>query len=645
MQPSWYIKGPRLVDPASGRTSTGDLFIQNGVFAPLPIAHCPFPPPHQPSTINHCPSTIPPNCTVIDATNLVAVPGLIDIHVHLREPGNEAAETVASGSLAAVRGGFTTIVAMPNTNPALDCPSEISALSARAAAANLARILPAPCITLERAGQTLTDIEALSRAGAIAFTDDGCTVTNSNLMEEAMRRAAALGHPLMDHALDPHLAGKGVMHQGPRSRALNLPGIPSEAETSIVARDIRLAGATGGAIHIQHLSAGESVSLIRDAQRRGLRVTAELTPHHLALTDDDVRADRPDLFKMNPPLRTHADRTELIQGIIDGTISCFATDHAPHTAKSKALGFSGAPFGVIGLETAVGVTFSLLVRKGLLSLQDWVARWTTGPAAILGLPAPSLAPGHPADLTLLDLNTEWTVRAETCASKSRNTPFDGWILTGRATHTFRDGHLVFILPSEISNLKSHIPPSLHQPSTLNHQPSTIPHPPPNIILMGFMGTGKTTIGKKLAHQLNMEFIDMDHVIEERAGKPISRIFAEDGEPHFRKLERALTVELSARQGLVVGCGGGVVLNSDNISDYQRSGLVICLTASPETIFKRTAKASHRPLLEEKDRQQRIIDLLEKRRSLYASIPHQIDTESLPPAQVVKAILRLFKQHA
>jgi dihydroorotase len=564
----------------------------------------------------------------------VAVPGLIDLHVHLREPGNEAAETVASGSQAAARGGFTTIVAMPNTNPALDCPAEVAALSARATAANLARVLPAPCITVERAGHALADIEALSRAGAIAFTDDGCTVTNPTLMEEAMRRAAAVGHPLMDHALDPRLAGKGVMHEGPRSKALNLPGIPSEAETTIVARDIHLAETTGGAIHIQHLSSGESVDLIRDAQRRGLRVTAELTPHHLALTDDDVRADQPALFKMNPPLGSHADRESLVRGIIDGTIACFATDHAPHTAKSKALGFAGAPFGVIGLETAVGVTFSFLVRKGLLSLRDWVARWTTGPAAILGLPTPSLAIGCPANLTLLDLNSEWTVHSDSFASKSRNCPFDGWTLHGQATHTFRNGHIIFSRESKIFNPPL---PESHGSRLTAHTSS------PNIILMGFMGTGKTTVGKKLAEKLNMEFLDMDHVIEARAGKPISRIFAEEGEPHFRKLERELTMELSARQGLVVGCGGGVVLNPDNISDYQKTGLVVCLTASPETIFKRTAKHSHRPLLEEKDRKQRIIDLLGKRRSLYASIPHQIDTDALPPAQVVKAILSLFKK--
>lgn len=422
MRSSWLIKGARLVDPASRRDTTGDIFIQNGVIAPPP-------------------STPPADCTVIQAGGLVAVPGLIDLHVHLREPGNEAAETVASGCRAAVRGGFTTIVAMPNTNPPLDCPGQVEALAGRAAAANLCRVLPAPCVTQGRAGHKLTDLRALAGAGAAAFTDDGSTVGDTALLTEALRQAAALDRPVMDHALDPRIAGRGVMHEGNRSRELGLPGIPSEAENSIVARNLLLAEKTGGAMHIQHLSARESVAMIREARRKGLRVSAELTPHHLALTDGDVLATRADQFKMNPPLRAQADREALGEGIRDGAISCFATDHAPHTAESKARGFLGAPFGVIGLETAVGVTYSLLVDRNLMSLSDWVARWTTGPAAVLGLTPPSLAQGSPADLTLLDLQTPWTVRSEAFASLSSNTPFEGWSLRGRAAFTFCGGRL------------------------------------------------------------------------------------------------------------------------------------------------------------------------------------------------------------
>lgn len=433
MPSSWYIKAARIVDPATRRDSTGDLFIRNGVFASPP-------------------EELPSGCKVIDAAGLTAVPGLIDLHVHLREPGGEAAETVATGCLAAVRGGFTTIVAMPNTNPPMDDPVQLQALASRAAACNRCRVLAAPCITRGRAGQELTDFNALAKAGAVAFTDDGSTVSDAALLTEALRQAAAVDRPVMDHALDPAIAGSGVMHEGVRSHTLGLPGIPSEAENVIVARNIALVQATRGSMHIQHLSTGQSVDMIREALRRGLNVSAELTPHHIALTDDDVLADRADQFKMNPPLRSRSDREALQQGIADGTISCFATDHAPHTAEAKARGFLGAPFGVIGLETAVGITHSLLVAKGLMSLLDWAARWTLGPAAVLGLPAPRLAPDCPADLTLLDLDSIWTVRADAFASKSRNTPFDGWSLCGQAVYTFCNGNLCHSLrPMEPSH--------------------------------------------------------------------------------------------------------------------------------------------------------------------------------------------------
>jgi dihydroorotase len=376
---------------------------------------------------------------VIEARGLVVAPGFIDLHVHLREPGNEAAETVETGCRAAARGGFTTIVAMPNTTPALDSPAEVQALHDRAAACGLARVLPAPCITRGRAGGELSDFAGLVQGGAVAFTDDGSTVSSDAVMAAALRLARTLNRPILDHALDPRLAGHGAMHAGARSAALGLPGIPSEAETCIVERDIRMAAETGGAVHIQHLSAAGSVTLLREAARRGLRVSGELTPHHLALTDADVTADHADCFKMNPPVRDSADRAALIDGIVDGTIECFATDHAPHTAAAKARGFTGAPFGVVGLETAIGVTYSLLVKRGLMSLADWIRRWTAGPARIIGQPVPSLAPGAPADFVLLDLSGDWVVRAAEFASRSRNTPFEGWTLTGRAVRTFCGG--------------------------------------------------------------------------------------------------------------------------------------------------------------------------------------------------------------
>ncbi len=598
---TFYIKNVRILDPALKMDLFQDLFIANGRIAALP-------------------PSLPPDTRIIEGKGLAAAPGFIDLHVHLREPGHEAAETVATGCLSAARGGFTTIVAMPNTNPPLDSPEQVAELAARATAAGLVHVLPAPCITKGRSGQDVAELAALAQAGAVAFTDDGCTVSNDAVMEAAMVESARLHRTIMDHALDPKLAGHGVMHEGLHSRKLGLAGIPSEAETVTVNRDIQLSRKTGCAMHIQHLSAAGSVELIRDARANGIRVTAELTPHHLALTDADVDPARPDRHKMNPPVRGESDRAALVKGLLEGTISCFATDHAPHTAASKNKGFTGAPFGVVGLETAIGVTYTLLVKKGLMSLLDWVSRWTTEPARIIGLPVPTLAIGAPADLVLLDLDSEWIVEPGDFASKSRNTPFAGWPLTGRAVMTFCGGRLIHDLKFHISNLKSH----------------------QNIVLMGFMGTGKSTVGRKLAARLGMKFLDMDTLIEERTGKPIPRIFEEDGEPHFRDLERSLVRELSGQDGLVIACGGGVVINPDNIRDYGRTGLVVCLTATPDVIFERTSRARNRPLLEEKDRMKRILDLLEKRRSLYASIPHQVDTTTASASEVVETIIRLFR---
>lgn len=420
------IQGGRLVDPAAGRDTSGDLFIAEG-------------------RIQARPAVLPPRTRILDARGRVVVPGLIDLHVHLREPGNEAAETVETGCRSAARGGFTSVVAMPNTRPPLDSPEAVHALASRSAAAGAARALAAPCITRGRAGAEVADLEALTKAGAVAFTDDGSTVPTAEVMEAAMRVAVRLNRVVMDHALDPALSGKGVMREGGWAQRFGLPGIPAAAEYTIVDRNIRLAEKTGCAMHIQHLSAGESVRLIQAARRRGVRVSAEVTPHHLALTDADVRPDDPARFKMSPPLGDLADCQALREAVADGTIEAFATDHAPHTAESKARGFRDAPFGVIGLETAVGVTYTTLVFGGRMSLAAWVDRWTTGPARILGLPAPTLQPGAVADVAILDLETEWSVDPAAFASKSRNTPFDGWLLCGRPVCTICDGRIVWEL--------------------------------------------------------------------------------------------------------------------------------------------------------------------------------------------------------
>ena len=419
MSQTLYIRGGRIVDPAAGRDERGDLFVRDGIIAE--------PPPSPPR-----------GAKVVEAAGLVVVPGLIDLHVHLREPGGEDAETIETGSRAAARGGFTTIVAMPNTRPPLDAPERVAFVRDAAARSGRVTVIPSGCITRGREGRELADLAALAQAGAGAFTDDGATVASDELMERAMRAAAGLGIVVMDHAEDRDLERKGVMHEGEFSKHWKLKGIPSEAEARAVRRDLALAAKAHGRLHIQHVSALESVLLIHDAQKRGLPVSGELTPHHLALTDGDVRPDNAN-FKMNPPLRSAADRKALLAAVCDGTLEAFATDHAPHTASSKALGFVQAPPGIVGLETAVGITYSELVRKRLMDLPTWVRRWTCGPARVLGLPEPSLRPGAPADVAILDLESEWVVRPEAFLSKSRNTPFAGWKLVGRAAFTLRRG--------------------------------------------------------------------------------------------------------------------------------------------------------------------------------------------------------------
>ena len=413
------IRNVRVLDPSNGRDEIADLGIADGRMAD--------------------PASLPNGALdEIDATGLVAVPGLIDMHVHFREPGDTAAETVASGSCAAARGGFTTVVAMPNTVPAVDTAERVREQQALARAAGRIRVLSSGCLTRERQGRALADLAGMAAAGVAAFTDDGSVVPDRALMKEAMRQAAALGLPVMDHALDPELAGSGVMHDGDTARRFGLPGIPSAAETIVVERDIALCRETGCAIHIQHVSAAASVDRIREARRFGLPVSGEATPHHLFLCDSDIPDDNAN-FKMNPPLRTADDRAALLNAVADGTLQAFATDHAPHTAEAKRRGMRAAPFGVIGLETAVAVTYTACVLSGRMSLMEWIRRWTTGPAAILRMPPPSLAPGQSADLTLLSFDKPFTVGEDTFASLSRNSPFFGMTLTGRAVRTFFSG--------------------------------------------------------------------------------------------------------------------------------------------------------------------------------------------------------------
>ena len=426
MVPTWthmnkaiYIRGGRLIDPSANTDEVRDLFIKDGV-------------------IVETPADVPAGSEVIEAKGLVVVPGLIDVHVHLREPGGEDAETIETGSRAAAHGGFTTIVAMPNTKPPLDTPERVAFVKRRGEEVGLVQVIPSACITAGRDGREVADLKALVEAGAGVFTDDGSTVASDETMKRAMTLAAALNMTIMDHAQDREMEKDGVMHEGEFSKHWKLPGIPSEAEIKVIRRDIDLARRTGCAVHIQHVSTKEGAGLIREARARRLKVSGELTPHHLALTDADIKEGDTN-YKMNPPLRSAADRAALVHAIVDGSLQAFATDHAPHTAAAKARGFLQAPFGIIGLETAVGVTYTELVVSGLMDLGAWIHRWTTGPARVLGLPDPGLKPGAPADVTILDLNKTWTVRSREFLSKSRNTPFEGRKLAGRAVRTICRG--------------------------------------------------------------------------------------------------------------------------------------------------------------------------------------------------------------
>ena len=430
MKDTWYIRGGRLIDPLTGRDEAGDLYVENGVIAPLPA---------RPPDWSGAGGTARPSCDVpeVDARGLVVVPGFVDLHVHFREPGNEEDETIESGSRAAARGGFTTVVTMPNTDPPIDPPERVTQILACCGKSDV-RIMIAGCISRGRLGKELADLPEMSRAGAIAFTDDGSTSTDEGMMARAMDIAKKLDTPILDHALDPSLAGKGVMHEGAISARFGMPGIPARAEAKIVERDLRLSEQTGCAIHIQHVSTTECVNIIRSGLERGLRISGEVTPHHLALTDSDVSPDNTN-FKMNPPLRTSEDRQALRSAVADGTLQAFATDHAPHCRAKKEKGFIRSPFGVVGLETAVGITYSLMVKSGLMNIMEWVHRWTIGPARVLGMEPPGLSIGLSANFSILDLDSEWIIRSDDFFSKSRNTPFEGHKVTGRAICTFCRG--------------------------------------------------------------------------------------------------------------------------------------------------------------------------------------------------------------
>ena len=381
---------------------------------------------------------------IFDATGLVIAPGFVDVHVHLREPGFEYKETIATGTAAAVAGGFTSVCCMPNTQPVNDNAAVTEFIRARAAEAGLAHVYPIGAVSKGLQGEELAEMGEMARAGAVAFSDDGKPVHNSYLMRRALEYAQLFDVPVVDHCEDPNLAAKGVMHEGAVATRLGLRGVPAVAEEVMAARDVVLAELTGGRVHIAHVSTRGALERVRDGKARGVAVTCEVTPHHLALTDQAVADSEYDTdTKMNPPLRSGDHVEALIQGVLDGTVDCLATDHAPHHADEKVLEYDLAPFGVVGLETAIPVTYDLLVRRRKLPLRLFIALWSSNPARLFRLPGGSLKVGSPADITVLDLDARATVNPDRFRSLSRNTPFAGQRLKGWPAATLVGGKVLW----------------------------------------------------------------------------------------------------------------------------------------------------------------------------------------------------------
>ena len=423
------LKNVHLIDPAASRNGRFDLLIANGrvekIGRDLPTE----------------------GVRIVELpTSCIVTPGLIDIHVHLREPGQEHKETIATGTAAAVTGGFTAVACMPNTDPINDHASVTEFILKRAAESARARVYPIGAVSIGSKGEQLTEIADLRAAGCVAITDDGRPVATALLMRRALEYASMVGIPVIDHCEDPTLKGDGVAHEGAVAGLLGLRGIPGVAESVMVERDISLAELTGGRVHIAHMSARQSLRAVRAGKDRGVAVTAEVTPHHFILTDDALNehGGYDTNMKMNPPLRETADRDAMIDGLRDGSIDVIATDHAPHHADEKMLEFDRAPFGIVGLETAVPLCLDRLVHTGVIGLPRLVELLTINAARALGLPGGTLIEGAPADITVLAPDAPVTIRASSFKSKSRNTPFDGWTLKGAVGATIVGGRVLFV---------------------------------------------------------------------------------------------------------------------------------------------------------------------------------------------------------
>ncbi|MBE6375798.1 MAG: dihydroorotase [Lentisphaerae bacterium] len=415
------FKNARIIDPARNIDQIGDIAVADGVIV-------------DPGKLN--------SPEVIDLTGKILSPGFIDVHVHLRQPGNTTAETIASGSAAAAAGGFTSIVAMPNTSPSADTAGAIEYLRRIAAEQAVVKVLPCGNMTKGGKGEEMAGIGSLKSAGVVALSDDGKCIQDHGLMRHVVEYAKSFELPILDHCEESTLASGGVMNEGKWSVLLGMHGIPGAAEELIIARNIIFARQINWRIHMQHVSTRDSVDMIRRARAKGIPVTGEATPHHLSLTDENVKKFDTN-YKMNPPLRTEDDRQALIEGIVDGTITVIATDHAPHTETAKLVEFDHAPFGIIGLETALPVCFTQLVASGVITVDKLIPKLTTGPAEVLGIKNYSLAEGNAADITVFDPQAEYVIDKSKFRSKSRNTPFDGMTVRGKINLTVVDGKIVY----------------------------------------------------------------------------------------------------------------------------------------------------------------------------------------------------------
>ena len=455
---SLLLAGGRVLDPANHLDSVADLLLLDGKVSAVGKK-----------------LVAPPGVATFDARGKIVAPGLIDLHVHLREPGQTAKENIATGTMAAARGGFTSIVCMPNTSPAIDNAGTVALIDERAKTEGVVNVYVTGAISKGIAGEELAPIGGLKKAGVIAITDDGHCVQNNDLMRRACEYAKMFGLPVMDHCQDYSLVTDGVMHEGYWSLALGLRGWPSAGEEMIVARNILLAELTGAKIHCQHLSAAGSVALLRDAKKRGVPVSGEACPHHFTLTDaavagsekfwaqdgQAIRLGQPGgkqpawpaydtHFKMNPPLRSARDREAILAGLADGTIEILCSDHAPHCDYEKEVEFDYAPFGIIGLETELALSLMQLVHTQRVSLADMIAKYTVNPARLLNLQKGTLSLGADADVTVFDPDQEWVFERESSASKSRNSPFFGWQLKGRAVATIVAGRRVYVEQKELA---------------------------------------------------------------------------------------------------------------------------------------------------------------------------------------------------